>query len=49
MYAIRSYYDPDAMRQLGKEENVPVIDLNAMTKVFYETLGIENSKHALVP
>ena len=39
---------PDAMRQLAKEENLPLIDLNAMTKVFYETLGVENSKHALV-
>ncbi|WP_163716214.1 rhamnogalacturonan acetylesterase [Mangrovibacterium lignilyticum] len=39
---------PDAMRQLAKEEDVPLIDLNAMTKVFYEALGVENSKRALV-
>lgn len=39
---------PDAMRQLAKEENVALIDLNAMTKVLYETLGVENSTHAFV-
>lgn len=39
---------PNAMRQLAKEENVPLIDLNAMTKVFYETLGVENSTKAFV-
>jgi len=39
---------PDAMRQLAKEENLPLIDLNAMTKVFYETLGVQNSKKAFV-
>ena len=30
---------PEAVRQAGKEENVPVIDLNAMSKLFYEALG----------
>jgi len=30
---------PEAVRQAGKEENVPVIDLHAMTKPFYEALG----------
>ncbi|MBS1856578.1 MAG: rhamnogalacturonan acetylesterase [Acidobacteria bacterium] len=30
---------PEAVRQTGREENVPVIDLNAMSKVFYEALG----------
>lgn len=39
---------PDAMRQLAAEENVPLIDLNAMTKTFYEALGVEDSKRALV-
>jgi lysophospholipase L1-like esterase len=39
---------PEAMRQLAKEENVPLIDLNAMSKVFYEALGPEISKKAFV-
>ena len=30
---------PEAVRQAGREENVPVIDLNAMSKPFYEALG----------
>ncbi|MDQ2948922.1 MAG: GDSL-type esterase/lipase family protein, partial [Acidobacteriota bacterium] len=30
---------PDAMRQTAKEEAVPLIDLNAMSAVFYEALG----------
>ena len=37
---------PEAVRQLSREENVPLIDLNAMSKVFYETLGPERSKIA---
>ncbi|MBW8326954.1 MAG: rhamnogalacturonan acetylesterase [Prolixibacteraceae bacterium] len=37
---------PEAMRQLAKEENVPLIDLNAMSKAFYEVLGPEISKKA---
>jgi lysophospholipase L1-like esterase len=39
---------PEAMRQLAKEENIPLIDLNAMSKAFYEALGVENSKKAFV-
>lgn len=39
---------PEAMRQLAKEENVPLIDLNAMSKQFYEALGVEGSKKAFV-
>lgn len=30
---------PEAVRQAGKEEDVAVIDLNAMSKPFYEALG----------
>ncbi len=30
---------PEAARQAAKEEDVPLIDLNAMSKVFYEALG----------
>jgi lysophospholipase L1-like esterase len=39
---------PEAMRQLAKDENVSLIDLNAMSKVFYEALGPEISKKAFV-
>lgn len=39
---------PEAMRQLAKEENVPLIDLNAMSAKLYEALGVENSKKAFV-
>jgi len=39
---------PEAMRQTAVEENVPVIDLNAMSKLFYEAMGPENSKKAFV-
>ena len=34
---------PDAMRQLAGEENVPLIDLNAMSKTLYETAGPEKA------
>ncbi len=34
---------PEAVRQVGKEENVAVIDLNAMSKTLYEALGVEKS------
>jgi lysophospholipase L1-like esterase len=34
---------PDAVRQLAREENVPLIDLNAMSKTLYEALGAEGS------
>ena len=30
---------PEAVRQVAKEENVALIDLNAMSKLFYEALG----------
>lgn len=39
---------PEAMRQLALQENIPLIDLNAMSKKLYETLGVENSKKAFV-
>jgi lysophospholipase L1-like esterase len=39
---------PEAVRQTGKEENVPVIDLNAMSKVLYEAWGPERSLKAFV-
>ena len=39
---------PDAVRQTAAEEKVPLIDLNAMSKPFYEALGPEDSKKAFV-
>ena len=36
------------MRQVGVEENVPVIDLNAMSMKFYAALGPEKSTKAFV-
>jgi lysophospholipase L1-like esterase len=37
---------PEAVRQTAKEENVPLIDLNYMSKSFYEALGPLNVKKA---
>jgi len=34
---------PEAVRQTAKEENVPLIDLHAMSKVLYEAFGPEAS------
>ncbi len=39
---------PAAMEAVAKREGVPVIDLHQMTREFFETLGYENSKRALV-
>ncbi len=39
---------PEAMRQTAKEENVPLIDLNMMSKTLWEALGTEGSKKAFV-
>jgi len=39
---------PEAMRQTATGENVALIDLNAMSKVFFEALGPEKSKKAFV-
>lgn len=37
---------PEAVRQVSREEKVPLIDLNVMSRVFYESLGPEKSKVA---
>ena len=39
---------PEAMRTVAKREHVPVIELHNMTRTFFEALGKEDSKHALV-
>ena len=39
---------PAAMKMVAEKENVPLIDLNTSTKIFFETLGFEDSKRALV-
>lgn len=39
---------PEAVRQTAREEQVALIDLNAMSKRFYEALGPNESKKAFV-
>jgi lysophospholipase L1-like esterase len=39
---------PDAVRQVAKEENVPLIDLHAMSRPLYEAFGPDGSKAAFV-
>lgn len=39
---------PAAMLAVAERENVPVIDLHSMTRDFFQTLGYEDSKRALV-
>lgn len=39
---------PQAMREVGAERDVPVIDLNALSIPFYEALGPEEAKQAFV-
>ena len=39
---------PEAMRWLAAKENVPLIDLNEMTRTLYEAMGVEPSKKAFV-
>lgn len=39
---------PEAMRQLAQEENVALIDLNEMSEVLYEALGVEGSRDLFV-
>jgi len=34
---------PEAVRQVAREENVPLIDLNVMSQLLYEALGPEKS------
>ena len=38
---------PAAMKAVAERENVPIIDLNEMTKEFFVSLGYEGSKKAL--
>ncbi len=40
---------PEAVRKIAREENVPLIDLNAMSKTLYEAWGAEPSKRAFAP
>ena len=40
---------PDAVRAVAKEKNLPLIDLNAMSKPLYEAWGPEKSKLAFAP
>jgi lysophospholipase L1-like esterase len=40
---------PEAVRQVAREENVALIDLNAMSKPLYEAWGDEPSKKAFAP
>lgn len=39
---------PDAMREIAKEENVYLIDLNALSKTLFEAMGPEAAKKAFV-
>ena len=39
---------PAAMKMVAEREQVPLIDLNQKTKTFFEALGFEDSKRALV-
>ncbi|MDQ2687784.1 MAG: rhamnogalacturonan acetylesterase [Armatimonadota bacterium] len=39
---------PEAVRQTAQEENVPLIDLNAMSKTLFEALGPEGTLKAFV-
>ena len=39
---------PDAMREVAHDENVPLIDLNAMSKILFEAMGPEGTLHAFV-
>src|SRR5207244_12171836 len=40
---------PEAVRQIAREESIPLIDLNAMSKTLYEAWGPEASKRAFAP
>ena len=39
---------PEAMRWLAAKENIPLIDLNEMTRTLYEAMGEKESMHAFV-
>lgn len=39
---------PDAMREVAREEKVPLIDLNAMSKTLFEAMGTEGTLKAFV-
>lgn len=39
---------PEAMRKLAGQENVPMIDLNAMSRTLFETMGPEGTLKAFV-
>jgi len=39
---------PEAMRRVAAEEKVPLIDLNAMSKILFETLGAQGTLKAFV-
>ena len=39
---------PDATRSVAAREDIPLIDLHAMTRTLYEALGVEESKRAFV-
>jgi lysophospholipase L1-like esterase len=39
---------PEAMKWLAQKENIPLIDLHAMTRTLYEAIGMEESKKAFV-
>ncbi len=39
---------PEAMKWLAAKENIPLIDLHQMTRIFYEAMGVEGSKKAFV-
>jgi hypothetical protein len=39
---------PDAIRWLAAKENVPLIDLNEISRTLYEAMGEDDSKHAFV-
>jgi lysophospholipase L1-like esterase len=40
---------PEAVRQVAREDRVPLIDLHAMSKLFYEAMGPETSLEAFAP
>ena len=39
---------PAAMKEVARRENVPLIDLDAMTRTLYGAMGVEGSKKAFV-